>query len=395
MNYDVDKRLSISLFCKWIGVYFICLIVGAMNIGVFGSLLKLLAIVPVGIWLIFSHKIKLMFCTKITFLYVLFLVFSLFWTIDFSATIERIISQITFLIMIIAVSAYSYNEREILFLKRCLVYSSRVSAVVVLLSADFYEGRIFLNGIVKEDPNYLCAYFFFGVISAIVILLSREALKNKVFSMIELCIYFYIILATGSRGGVLAIIMSIIIFLLFFRNKNRCTVSEFMTKLLFVFSIGLILSIVMTYLSTEITERFTLMAIKTSDGTGRFDIWESALNAYNSSGLFRQLFGYGTASAIKVTYLFPFNHHLVYHNIYIETLIEVGLIGFCLYLLFVGSYVYLSIKNQNMFCLAILMGLVILSMSVSISVFKPYWNIMLYTIIISLAKRNKYCGGKL
>lgn len=377
----IENKYGISSFCRLLGIYFVLLILGAMNIGAIGSLLKVLALIPVFLWAVERHSFRMNKQVVISIVFFLIIAISYLWSIDQERTAGRIISQFTFLILILAVSGFLYNAEEIQYLKKCLVWSSRLTAVIVIVSSDYYEGRIYLNGIVKEDPNYLCAYFLFGMIFCLSTILGKENLKKKIVVVIETIIYLYIILGTGSRGGVLAVIFAAVVFLMFYKENETSTLANAVKKLLFIFVLSIGLSIALSYLSADILNRFSIQTLTESTGTGRFDMWESAIDAFKNSTFFRQFFGYGTASAIRITYIFPFSHHLVFHNMFIESLLEIGIIGLLVYVGYIGSYVVASVKNKDVYCLAIIMGMVTLSLSVSICVFKPYWNIMLFILV--------------
>ncbi|UZT81969.1 O-antigen ligase family protein [Caproicibacterium sp. BJN0003] len=389
-----DKGISseISLYCRWLGIYIVLLIVGAMNIGIFGSLLKLLAIVPIGIWLLFKRSFKRNRLLRVSGIYVLFCIASCLWSINQGVSAGRSISQINFLILLCSVSGYTYNSNEVDYLKKCLIWSSRVTAIVVLISADYYEGRIYLKGIIQEDPNYLCAYFLFAMIFCIIVLLQENSIKVKLISTIELIVYVYIVIGTGSRGGALAIVAASIIAFLFYRDGTKLIISSLIKRILLVILVFITLTVIASYISTDILSRFSLATLSTSSGTGRYDIWESAMNAFNESSFLRQLFGYGTGSAVSITYLFPFPYHLVFHNMFIESLLEIGVIGAVIYIVFVLSFVFEALKCKDVYCAAILIGMIVLSLSISISVFKPYWNIMIYTLVLSLS--NNHIGSQ-
>ena len=126
-----------KIFVCSLGLYFVCLILGAMNIGEFGSMLKVLAALPVGIWLMQRHLIvtnKLLLWAS---LFVCCCTVSYVWSIAPEESVIRIGTQILYLLMLVAASSYSYNLAQIVFLKKSLVWSSRVTAIVVLLSGSY------------------------------------------------------------------------------------------------------------------------------------------------------------------------------------------------------------------------------------------------------------------
>lgn len=385
-----------SQFVKWLGIYFFSLVVGAMNIGSLGSLLRLLAIVPVFIWLTKNHTIKINCVIVNTLFFVLICALSIVWSINFDVSISRTVSHITFLILLIAVSGYSYDENEINYLKNCLVWSSRITAIVVLMFGSYVQGRLYLGGIISEDPNYLCAYFLFASVMDVVALLSvNSSIKKKIFSVLELMIYLFIILATGSRGGVFAITSAGIIILFLYSNSKDAITITLLKKILICICIFIGLYQVTKLLPQDIMMRFSSDAIKESNGTGRYELWEDAFFAFKHSSFFRQLVGYGTGTAIDITYLFPFHRHNVMHNVFVENLIEIGFVGLSVYIINIISYIYSSIKNKDLFSLAVITGMVVMSFSTSIYAFKPYWNIMLFIMCVSksyksvLKKENK------
>ena len=132
-------------------------------------------------------------------------------------------------------------------------------------------------------------------------------------------------------------------------------------------------------LPQNVAERFTVQAIRESDGTGRYGLWESAVNAFSQSNLGRKMFGYGAGAIRRVTYLFPFTRHNVLHNVFLENVLEIGLIGTISYLAHISSFWITAIQKKSNFCMSILIGMLVLSFSTSIYTFKPYWNVMLFT----------------
>lgn len=374
----LDKR---NLFVRWMGIYFACLILGAMNIGAFGSMLKVLAAVPVGIWLTQRHRIasnQLLFWAAC---FVFCCGASYVWSIVPAESLSRIGTQILYLCMLAVVSGYSYSSYDLAFLKNCLIWSSRFTAIIVLLSSSYLEGRIYLNGLVREDPNYLCAYFLFGIAEDLDIALDCKVLKKRLIAAVELIVYVYIVIGSGSRGGLLAVLMcASIVFFLYGKGKQQVkTIAKKIAVIIVVCGVVLAAS---AFISGDILQRFSLETLRKSNGTGRFDLWQDALTVFFSSGLLRQLFGYGTATARTITWLFPFRHHNVFHNIFVEVLLELGIIGLIAYVLHIFSMASFTFKRKEYFAFSIIMGMIVLSLSTSIFAFKPYWNIAMYIFCI-------------
>ena len=143
----------------------------------------------------------------------------------------------------------------------------------------------------------------------------------------------------------------------------------------------------LSFLPEDIAVRFSASAIIESNGTGRYELWEDAINAFKHFSFPRQLVGYGTGTAINITYLFPFHRHNVMHNSFVENFIEIGYVGLIVYIIYIGSFVYSSIRNKDLYSLAVIVGMIVMSFSTSLYTFKPYWNIMIFVLCVS----RSYC----
>ncbi|MBQ7567071.1 MAG: O-antigen ligase family protein, partial [Oscillospiraceae bacterium] len=389
---DGVRREPIGAYCLWLGIYLVSLILGAMHIGPLGSMLKVIAFIPIGIWLLTSHKFRLTTTIAWTGIYVLWIAMTWIWSINRGASFSRAVSQVSFFFLMASTTGFTFTEYELAFLKKCLIWSSRLTAVFVLIFASYFQGRMYLTGIVAEDPNYLCAYFLFAIIYAIQTILSHDTTrKRRILLVFELAVYAYIVMATGSRGGMFAIIAAIAVVVLF--DRPRYGGGKMSTRIIVVIVLFAAAVLVAQFVNKDALTRFSAESIEESNGTGRYEIWESALNAFANSPFLRQLGGYGTQTARDITYLFPFPRHNVMHNMFVENLVEAGAIGVLFYTIHIFCYFRLAIRQRNFFSIAVIFGLFVLSLSTSIYTFKPYWNIMLYTLCCSRQVRSADPAG--
>lgn len=381
------KGSSISTFVRILQLYFVLLVLGAMNIGIFGSLLKLYVLGLSAYGLldgIISRKTIIMTPQlKYTGIYVLLCFLSLLWTVDYTSTGVRSITQSSFFFLLVIVSMHRYNQFEIASLRKSLIWSSRITVLVVLLFGQYSHGRLYLSGLIAEDPNYLCAYFLYGIISAIDELASITKQRKKVMAGIEICIYLYVIFSTGSRGGLLAVLVAALYSLLFLKTDNTMRRKRKGSRIFVIVIVAITLMISESFIDSTVLNRFSVDSVISSQGTGRYQIWSDALRIYSESGVFRCLFGYGTATSRVVLDMGKAVRVNVIHNMFIETLLELGIIGLVSYFLFIFSYLWFSIKQRDVFVTSVLVGMIVLSLSTSIYAFKPYWNIMLFIICIS------------
>jgi hypothetical protein len=380
-----------NLYIKTLSVYFIALILGAINLGPIGSLLKILGFIPVMICFL-DHRGRYVVNKLIVsaFLFLSWTALSSLWSINAEDSLVRGLTQLSLFLMLISASTYTYTINDMNYLKKALIWSSRITLIVAFLFASTFQGRFWFTGIISEDPNYFCNYFAFGIVNCISVLCSEKfKLRYKFLLFIEFIAYLYIIIATGSRGGALAASVMIIIE---YYNINKHRNLTLNTLVLRVFAIVLLLlsfNFIINFLSDEVLERFSLNVIESSDGTGRYEIWQDTINTYIDANIFRQLFGFGTGTAKIIASIFHFTYVNVIHNIYLENLIEVGMIGFILYIIYIFRYWNFARKADH-YSFAIISGLMIMSLSTSMAAFKPYWNILIYITCISRLKIEKY-----
>lgn len=371
------KKQKLGKFTKWLGVYFVCLIISGMSFGgVFGSALRFIAFIPVLIWLYDKHTVKMTPQIKFTLIFVLICFMTVYWSVDFDKSISRVVSHLLFFTMLVSVSSYNYTNDELNYLKKCLINSSRISAIVLLLTGKYTDGRLLLNGAIIEDPNYLCGYFLFAISASIMNLISKKVTyKYKIISAMEILVYIYITFATGSRGGLLSMISTIIFMIVFNNGFSKNVIRKTVVVLLVLFVSAYY---IVPLLSDTILKRFTIQTILESNGTGRFDLWKSAITTFKNSNVLRQLFGYGTATSKTLIYTFSPYRYSVYHNVFFDNLVEIGVVGLLSYVIHIGSFLVNSIKSKQIYNFSILVGMIVLSLSTSTYTFKPYWNILLY-----------------
>lgn len=381
----------ISLFCRCLGLYFLCLILGSLRLGQIGSLLRQIAILPIAVWALQNHRVRLNRIVISGVLFVGWCALSYFWTIRLAATVTRIVSQLMYLLLLVACSGYSYTQREIDFLEQCLVWSSRITVIIMMASGNYVEGRLCLSGLIQEDPNYLCGYMFFAVAYCTALLNRQDATCfKKTLAVLELLLYIYVLFCTGSRGGLLAVVMVAGACILLSGEK---TVGSMMTRIVIVGVMLALAFVASFFLPAEIANRFSVEEILASGGTGRYEIWEDALSAFAEYPFLRQIVGYGGASFYEITFHYPFRINNVAHNIFIENLCEAGVIGLLVYVNHLSTYVSVALRSRKPIILGTLTGLIALSMSNSLQVFKPYWNIMFFTLVYCIYVGQQKNGG--
>jgi O-antigen ligase len=189
----------------------------------------------------------------------------------------------------------------------------------------------------------------------------------------------FIVVATGSRTGFITyLFITAIVFISNFKF-NRKTVLISLSSL--VFSIIAYFTIT-SLVNPEALSRLTFESIISSNGTGRFDLWDNALHIYNESSVFRKFFGYGAGSIRTVYTSYGFINQ-VSHNIFIEILLENGIIGLLVYVALIIKILIMASQSSIKELLFILLGMIVISLGASLYAFKPYWNVILIILYFS------------
>lgn len=380
---QIKRKIGKSQFVYLLGFYFVSLILGAVNIGSIGSALKILGLLPVAFWLLNGRKLRpnslyygVLFHTAWAFL-------SIVWSTVPDNSVSNFITLISFCLMLMATSSYDYNQTEIDWLKSMLIWSSRITVVAALFGGKYNEGRLYFSGIISEDPNYLCGYFLFGVADCVAVLFQTQRGQHKLLRLLELAVYMYTVLATGSRGGAIAVAGTVLsaIFMVVIRQKHNLRV--FISRIATVLVLVLAFIFVTNYVSSDLLSRFSVENVTESNAAGRFDIWSDTINTYVNAEIGRQIGGFGGATSLEVSKQMNFYRTGVSHNAFLSNLIELGGVGILLYLIYLFVFVRYSFKQKDTFSLAIMVGMIALAMSTSITSFKPFWNIMLYICCFS------------
>lgn len=371
------SNLARRQYIFFISIYFLALPLGAMNLGSLGSALKLVSFVPIGLALVNVRNIGFKKPFVYYLMYVLFSACSIIWSVNEQASIYRVNRYLNLTLLLLSSCVFVFSSSEILTMKKVLRWSSRLSGIVCLAFGTYYYGRLVLTGKIQEDPNYFCMYLSFGVIACIGDITSKIAIRKKIIAAAELLFYFSIALLTGSRGGLIALLLGALLYLILSGDKTFDT-----KKIVAICAIMIALYVGMTFLSDSMVDRFSVASVLESKGTHRFEIWEEAFDLFGRSNVLRKLFGYGIQGVTTAFANFGYSFAgYVMHNMFVETLLELGVFGLVSYCIMVLSFCVHALKLKDKFSFGVIIMMVIMSMSTSISTFKPYFNIMMFILM--------------
>lgn len=383
MSKTINEKLSITVI--FLAIYFVMLPLDFLPVKELGSITKLLAIFP-AICLVIENKGKLLFSIKSISNWILFFLlisfFSLFYTISFENTCVGCKTLFLNSILVVLMSlCRRYNEREIAVLEKSLIVGGWITVLTVAyigLTTGFDARATISIGEIEQDPNYLCGYMLF----AFSYYFRRLLLKKKMKDIIISLLFITVVILTGSRGGLLAFIVCVVtnIFLLKSEKETR-----FKTVVISLFVIGvlsyIVVVIVVPMIDASIVERYSINYLIEKGTTGRVEIWKYLFEKYADSDLFTKIFGSGYNTTILVNDMSGYHNGKVAHNLYIDNLISLGVIGLISQLGIQLSAIKISIKNGMYYYFSVLFPFVIMCFSMSLTSYKPLWCVYMMIII--------------
>ena len=277
------------------------------------------------------------------FLFLIYDLLTIIWSKDVFYS-SNIMFAIYFLFFIMFYF-YDFNKNE----KRMLYTSFYVSIFLLILTTiffgRFYHGRLTLSINENIDPNYFCS----GFVLIVAFLLNRlKFKKERLINIILLFAVLLIVVLSGSRGSLLAIIGEIFVFFAFRYKKNIFAI------ILIAVSLLLLYLLFLKVLPENLSNRFNIIESFYDGGSGRTTIWKNMISIYNNGNLFDKIFGFGREST-RYLYMEKVGIYYSPHNLYIKILLENGIIGITFFSLFIISTLcYTWRKNLRMqFCLII------------------------------------------
>lgn len=151
-----------------------------------------------------------------------------------------------------------------------------------------------------------------------------------------------------------------------------------------------IINVILDNLPQELRIRFSFDNVSDSGGSGRTDLWKNAIDMFLNANIFTKIFGYGAGTVRYNMDLLGYPNANVVHNIFLETLVELGIVGLIIYSVAIFLFAKKAFQNEDKFAFSVIVCMIVLSLSTSIYAFKPYFNIMLYIVML----KNKSIKGE-
>lgn len=280
-------------------------------------------------------------------------------------------------LMFVLFSMVSYTKHEAEVLKKSMVIG--VGALLLYMTFipnaviySAYQNRLTLNaGEDGLDQNYLAALMLisFGIVFYNLCNTKQKKMR-KIISIIFCLAIAYYILLTGSRSGLIAVLL---IVLLSINTSWKTRLSIGIPVLLIML---VVLPFVAQYIPEELLDRFSLKALtgqEAESGT-RLLIWGQALTSLKD---LKWVLGYGVgASQSVIGNILGMGKDMAIHNHYIASLVEVGFCGSILLTLPVIKMIKKALKQDKSVATAFF-GILLMAFFIDVLTTKFFWSAMI------------------
>ena len=338
-----------------------------------------------------TKKIILYKETKLLVFLIFVYLISALWAIDNSAALSRMVPVLNTVLLYIIATQFDLDKKYIRLLENASILGAFALSLYVLRFVDL--GLVFagyrlkfnlIGGSYFSDPNGLAGRILLPLIILINRVQQKQKLYKRIIYIIMLLMVSYILLLTGSRAGILAILLGIItLFILGFKKKEKWVL---ISLFLFILVVYLALRFLPEHIVNRIfnIEKYNEVSVLEGD---RIDIWKHVLfdlfykspilgyGGGNAPNALKEIYGYGKAV----------------HSSYLNVLCELGLIGFIPWMMFVFKKVKTAFKLRNINPMIFAATVSIIFMAATLDAFteKYLWSIFIY-----LHLYNKYAVGE-
>lgn len=311
------------------------------------------------------------------------------WSVNPSQSMDEFTILLSLVVLYMLVMLMPVDERDVARIEEALVVGGAILGIygiVLLLNTGLGAGgRLATAGGVGKgiDPNITAA----TLILPLAIAVGRAVRAVRTVSRLAFWsasgLIGAAIVLTGSRGGLLAAVVVLVIHAFSGRHRRRVAV----VGLGLVVVAGLTLSLAPDNISRRLTR---------PSSSGRTDIWRTAMHkcdAYCWTGS-----GFGTFPTVYQTTLHSepsargLDRPFVAHSIWIGALIETGVTGLLLLILALGLVAKDLLRlpmEVRAGPLAGFVGVLIASTFLSTLGFKYFWMVMMYAGLTTLARERR------
>lgn len=342
-----------------------------------GSFAKYLALVIIAVTLIEDRgviKLKKSIANRCIIWLMLITVASLLWTIDKQTTLNRMVAYLLVPGFCLYSSTLSFTKKEF----ELIILSAIIGGLItsgLAYSSGMVMGETMADRMVlsdKNDPNNFAALLLLPFALIWWKIQDCKKVYLKIVFAVLLVIIVFMIFMTGSRGGLLSVLVILVSYYLFSGMIKR--VSAIIGTVLLL---AILFFVLQSYLPVDLFNRLFSVENYTSTGAGRTIVWQTVFRGIvPNMGLFGV--GPGCVSKSLASY---YGVEKGVHNTYLNMMCEFGILGLPAFILMIVTEVIRNLKHKFYIGAALLMGICTTIFFLDAYPKKFFWNVIMLLFI--------------
>lgn len=249
--------------------------------------------------------------------------------------------------VVIVIVASRFTPQQIV---RCMLIACAAILLYILVQdAPIARGAGF------GSKNYAALFMLTGFVVAAASALNPQELKAvRLFGLAMMAPFAYMVVSAESTTALLMLICGAgIVFglrVLFLDSRQIQHLSSLLV-VMGLMTVMLIIYVALIFVDQHVIDSFLGTFGKDSTFTGRTNLWEEASNQismrpYLGVGLegFWQ-YDVGSAQTLNLNDHKPLGTRLTFHNVHLEVMVHLGMVGYSAFLLAMASVVWLALKQ--------------------------------------------------
>lgn len=326
---------------------------------------------------------------------------SALWAITPSETISSMFTIGGLFLIYLSMGLYPITERDYPCVTKAIIVGGLIAAMMSLFLyfreityADSVRGSLILKEGKWADPNHFATSLILPLLLSLYWLTSQRG-SRRTWAIASIVMISIAILLTGSRGGVIGAVVAVLLFYWRARHhiRRRTVIASLLISGVLVFSAWQIAP-------RQLLKRFDIQQVLERGGAGRFFIWSVGLKAF----FHRPLNGYGYNNFPYAYELFSgvvpadnpsYRAYRVAHSIYLQTFVEIGIIGGLLLLFTLWKHWRLArtLARKSLLGVALesaLVGILVSSATLGTLNYKYFWlGLTLILLLKNTMRRHR------
>lgn len=271
---------------------------------------------------------------------------SVFWS-PYASDAFRMSLLMILSMVVVTVVAARYTPEQII---RCVMIAlACIAAFIVMQPIPIESGAGF------GSKNYAAQFMLMGFILASTIALNpKEAVPLRLFGALLLPVFSFLIVSANSTTSLLMLMASAALVFgmrIFFVDSQKVKHLSALLVVLGLMLAMIVVYVIITFVDQQVIDDFLARFGKDSTFTGRTALWDEAGNQiamrpYLGVGLegFWQ-YDVGSAQTLNINDHKPLGTRLTFHNVHLEIMVHLGLVGYFAFLLAALPVIWFSFKN--------------------------------------------------